>query len=153
MEGHFPRWNDNGGWLGRKICAPSLHSLCAFLKEREADAPPSPFRSHQEGQGFLQGVRQSQERRNGLTANQRLCTRTEVPKPHSRALCLFGTHPALWCDHLAVPLTWNAPPLIPGGANLFLWPRPHLNKLSRGFAWWYSGSESACQCRGQWFLP
>ena len=70
--------------LAEETCTLCLHSLCAFLKEREADAPPSPFRSHQEGQGFLQGARQSQEGRNGSSADQRLCTTAEVPKPHSR---------------------------------------------------------------------
>ena len=103
--------------------------LCAFLKEREADAPPSPFHSHQEGQGFLQGTKQSEEGRDGSSADQRLCARAEVPKPHSRALCLLGTHPELRCDHLAVPLNWNSLPLIPDGASPFLVSQPPLTSF------------------------
>ena len=109
--------------LAEDTCTLGLHSLCSFSKEREADAPPSPFQSHREGQGFLQGAGQSQERRNGSSADQRLCTRAEVPKPHSRELCLLGIHPELRCDHLAVRFNWNPLSLIPDGASPFLGPQ------------------------------
>ena len=119
--------------LAEDTCTLGLHSLCSFSKEREADAPPSPFQSHREGQGFLQGAGQSQERRNGSSADQRLCTRAEVPKPHSRELCLLGIHPELRCDHLAVRFNWNPLSLIPDGASPFLGPQSPLTSFPEDF--------------------